>query len=152
MEQCLPGPAPSLSGEDGPPGQTQQLDSRAAGQGTQGPAPHFCSCWPDPTAGSLPVCPLWRPHNPGRCIVVPVTWGRAPCWVQPNPGCRGTTSGPWNTKHAGPGPPFAHKTESLPALEDVLGMELTGDKGCPSGLLTPSRCSIPGGGVPTAVC
>lgn len=41
---------------------------------------------------------------------------------------------------------------SLPALEDVLGMELTGDKGCPSGLLTPSRCSILGGGVPTAVC
>ena len=97
---------------------------------------------------------LWRPHSPRALRPGPCHLGQGPLlgpakpWAQRHPQA---ALGTENT--LGPARPLPTRQKvSLPALEDVLGMELTGDKGCPSGLLTPSLCSIPGGGVPTAVC
>ena len=111
VEQCMPGPAPSLGGEDGPPpGQTKQLDSREAGRGLLTRA----------ATGRTPLREPFLFTNPLASTQPPGTasWSLSPGAGPPagssqTLGAEAPTSGPWNRKHAGPSPPFAHKTESI---------------------------------------
>lgn len=99
VEQCMPGPVPSLSGEDGPP----RADTAAGFQGGwikgQDPAPHFCSCWLDPHCGK-PSC------LPALASTQPQALRRGPCHLGQGP-LLGPAK-PWVQRHHKQ--PLEHKT------------------------------------------